>query len=243
MRSDQWRDRLGPWLLPILALAALGISAGALYQLMVRFGWTEWQAALLPTCVDLLALYGVYLWLSNTHGGEAWRFGRKVAYAALIVSLAGNALEHGLSATGWYTAGTVLFGSVPPVALFVMVHAYFKVRTTRPKPKLSTPLQEPATTNPGAAVTGVSRNPTRKATVTTEKTTPGSVTNRAGKPVDPVPEYVQVINDYMTAHGKEPTRSVFTELIRARGGSMNNLKFQASRYAVRAATQNGHKAP
>lgn len=232
MRSDQWRDRLGPWLLPILALAALGISAGALYQLMVRFGWTEWQAALLPTCVDLLALYGVYLWLSNTHGGEAWRFGRKVAYAALIVSLAGNALEHGLSATGWYTAGTVLFGSVPPIALFVMVHAYFKVRTTRPKPKLSTPLQEPATPNPGASVTGVSRNPAPTRHV---------VTRKGSRPLPvPAPEAVEAFTEHMTRTGKPPTRKIWDETINQQWPKHNRY-FQAVRTQSLAAS-NGHHA-
>lgn len=232
----EWKDRLGPWLLPVLAAAALGISAGALYQLMVRFGWPAWQAALLPLCVDVVALYGVYLWLSNARGGEAWQFGKRIAYAALIVSLAGNALEHGLSSAGWYTVGAILFGSVPPVALFVMVHAYFKVRTTRPKPKVV----EPA---PVQVVTGVSRNPTPKATVTPRKPprTPEEPVTRAGRTVAPVPDWVKVINDYMTEHGKEPTRAVFSEIIKGKGGpKMNNLKFQASRYAVRAAQQNGH---
>lgn len=222
---DQWRDRLGPWLLPVLAAAALGISAGALYQLMVRFGWPAWQAALLPLCVDVVALYGVYLWLSNAKGGEAWRFGRKVAYAALVVSLAGNALEHGLSSAGWYTLGAILFGSVPPVALFVMVHAYFKVRTTRPKPEAE-----------AAPSVGVSRNPTPPVPVVTRKAPrPRAAT---GTLPEPHPAAVQRFKE-LTAErgGKPPSRAVFTAI--AKGEAWLPYTTQHHQ-AVRAAAQNGH---
>lgn len=222
---SQWRDRLGPWLLPVLAAAALGISAGALYQLMVRFGWPAWQAALLPLCVDVVALYGVYLWLSNAKGGEAWRFGRKVAYAALVVSLAGNALEHGLSSAGWYTLGAILFGSVPPVALFVMVHAYFKVRTTRPRPK-----PEPAAPSPS-----VSRNPTPPAPVVQRKTPRPPATT--GTLPTPHPAAVQRFKELAAEQdGKPPSRAVFKAIAQGEGWPTSTKNHQA----VRAAALNGH---
>lgn len=222
---SQWRDRLGPWLLPVLAAAALGISAGALYQLMVRFGWPAWQAALLPLCVDVVALYGVYLWLSNAKGGEAWRFGRKVAYAALVVSLAGNALEHGLSSAGWYTLGAIMFGSVPPVALFVMVHAYFKVRSTRPKPRVeATPAPPPS----------VSRNPTPPRTVVTRKAPRPRATGTL--PV-PHPDAVQKFKELTTARGgKPPSRAAFKVIAQGEAWPTSTKHHQA----VRVAAQNGH---
>lgn len=221
----EWKDRLGPFLLPVLAAAALGISAGALYQLMVRFGWPAWQAALLPLCVDLVALYGVYLWLSNAKGGEAWRFGKRIAYAALIVSLAGNALEHGLSSTGWYTLGAILFGSIPPVALFVMVHAYFKVRTTRPKPK-----PEPVSVEKPVLVVSRNPSPRRRVVPTNPKT--------GTKPLPtPAPEAIAAFTNYMTAHGKPPTRAVWDKELNQ--WPRHNRYFQAVRGEALAAS-NGH---
>lgn len=229
---SQWRDRLGPWLLPFIAAAALASSAGAQYDLMIRFGWPWWQAALLPTCVDLVALYGVYLWLSNAKGGEAWRFGRKVAYAALIVSLVGNWTEHGLGAPeGWYWIGGTLGGTIPPIALFVMVHAFFKVRTTRPKPKPEpTPVPAPAVPSPRAA-----RNPTPVRTV--DRTTPTARRKRIPNPDPAALEWF--IATTAASGGAMPARRVYMEEAAARGWSRNTLHFQAIRTTALAG-QNGH---
>jgi hypothetical protein len=226
---NQWRDRLGPWLLPVIAGCALLLSASALYLLMVRFGWHWSQALALPVCVDVFAVYGVYLWLANKQASPAMRFGRKIAISALVVSLAGNWLEHGLAAPGgWYWIGGVCFGSIPPVALFVGVHAYSLTKKvqTDPKPK---PVTEPAQDRPVPV-----RNPTPRRTVTPRKTTE---TTKALP--NPHPAAVQRFKELTARDGKAPSRRVFTELARGEGWPTTTLHHQ-SVIAAALAEQNGH---
>lgn len=138
----------GPVVLPIIATTALAVSSGTLYALMVRLHWPEWQAALLPVSVDVLAGYAVSLWLTAKDQATI-TMARAVALACLIVSVAGNALEHGLDATEvrlwvWVSAAlAVIWGSVPPVAFFIGTHLYATSNGRRAKAPVSTPGDKP----------------------------------------------------------------------------------------------------
>ena len=79
----------------------------------VRIAWG------LPISLDALAVVATRIWLRNTAQAVAVFYARRVAWAAIVASTAGNAYN------GWLTGGridTVIVGMVPSVALAVLVH-------------------------------------------------------------------------------------------------------------------------
>jgi hypothetical protein len=120
-------DKLwGRLTLATIAVAALAISSGTTVDLMLRLNWTLWQALLVPITIDVLAGYGVAQWLSSKRSSDSARLGRRVAIACLVVSIAGNAIEHVLASPQgyWWASLSLVWGSLPPVAFFVAVHMY-----------------------------------------------------------------------------------------------------------------------
>lgn len=123
-------DLFGVVVLAVIGAAALVVSARYLALLAQILGWETWTSWLLPVAVDLLAAYAVRCWLSGDAEVDVRRFARKVAIAALAVSILGNAAAHiliawpGLLGDVARIALTVGVGAVPPIALFVAVHLY-----------------------------------------------------------------------------------------------------------------------
>ena len=64
------------------------------------------------------------VWLSRRHNPEAERFARRLTWALLALTVAGNAAHQGLAAAGmvppWWVA--VLVGAIPPGVVGAVVH-------------------------------------------------------------------------------------------------------------------------
>jgi len=145
--------------LAVVASSALAISSGTLVELADdRLKWDTWQAWLLPLTIDVLAGYGVSQWLSGSVTEQAKRWGRGVAIACLLVSIAGNTIEHTMAANGWVPPREVLimmavvWGSIPPLAFFVAVHMYSLTKSPirRRKAKVTEPVATESSPRPAA---------------------------------------------------------------------------------------------
>jgi len=143
--------------LAVVASSALAISSGTLVKLADdRLKWDTWQAWLLPLTIDVLAGYGVSQWLSGSVTEQAKRWGRGVAIACLLVSIAGNTIEHTMAANGWVPPREVLimmavvWGSIPPLAFFVAVHMYSLTKSPirRRKAKVTEPVATESSPKP-----------------------------------------------------------------------------------------------
>ena len=64
------------------------------------------------------------VWLSRRHNPDAERFARRLTWALLALTVAGNAAHQGLAAAGmvppWWVA--VLVGAIPPGVVGAVVH-------------------------------------------------------------------------------------------------------------------------
>lgn len=122
-------------LLGLVAVAAAVSSFSALHGLAVLCGF-GWTAPLLPLVVDVGAGAGTLVWL--TRGPDTARaYGRALALTLLGLSVAGNALAHGLAAAGlrphWLVV--VAVSAVAPAVLGAVVHlAVLAGRATTDEP-------------------------------------------------------------------------------------------------------------
>lgn len=115
------------WLTWLAMLAVLGAAAvlsfAALRDLAVQCGVEPALAWLLPVCVDAGAAVSTRVWLDG-RAVHAERFARRMTWAMLAVTVAGNALHGGLVAAGmtptWWTA--VAVSAVPPAVVGATVH-------------------------------------------------------------------------------------------------------------------------
>ncbi|WP_214364963.1 DUF2637 domain-containing protein [Pseudonocardia sp. H11422] len=111
-------------LLLIVAVAAAVLSFAALRDLALTCGFAAWLAWLLPVVVDAGAAAGSLVWLGGWAAEPARRFARALALGLLTLSVAANALGHGLEAYGlappWWVV--VVVSAIAPAVLGAVVH-------------------------------------------------------------------------------------------------------------------------
>lgn len=111
-------------LLLVVAGAAAVLSFAALRDLALVCGFAPWLAWLLPVVVDAGAAAGSLVWLGGWSAESARRFARALALALLGLSVAANALGHGLAAFDldpeWWVV--VIVSAVAPAVLGAVVH-------------------------------------------------------------------------------------------------------------------------
>ncbi len=111
-------------LLLVVAAAAAVLSFAALRDLALLCGFTPGLAWLLPVVVDAGAAAGSLVWLGGAVPESARRFARALALALLGLSVAANALGHGLAAfrqePAWWVV--VIVSAVAPAVLGAVVH-------------------------------------------------------------------------------------------------------------------------
>lgn len=121
-------------LLAIVAAAAAVLSFSALRDLALVCGFAVELAWLLPVVVDAGAAAGSLVWLGGAVAELPRRFARVLALALLALSVAANALGHGLEAFGlapaWWVV--VIVSAVAPAVLGAVVH--LAVLVGRPTP-------------------------------------------------------------------------------------------------------------
>lgn len=117
-------------LLGIVAIAAAVLSFAALRDLALLCGFSERLAWLLPVVVDAGAAAGSLVWLGGGVTEVARRFARALALCLLSLSVAANALSHGLEAfkiaTPWWVV--VIVSAIAPAVLSSIVHLAVLVR-------------------------------------------------------------------------------------------------------------------
>lgn len=111
-------------LLLVVATAAAVLSFAALRDLALVCGFTPRLAWLLPVVVDAGAAAGSLVWLGGWAADTALRFARTLALGLLTLSVAANALGHGLAAfelaPAWWVV--VIVSAVAPAVLGAVVH-------------------------------------------------------------------------------------------------------------------------
>ncbi|MGD9525199.1 DUF2637 domain-containing protein [Pseudonocardia sp.] len=121
-------------LLLVVAAAAAVLSFAALRDLALVCGFAPGLAWLLPVVVDAGAAAGSLVWLGGWSADSARRFARALALALLVLSVAANALGHGLAAYAlappWWVV--VVVSAVAPAVLGAVVH--LAVLVGRPRP-------------------------------------------------------------------------------------------------------------
>lgn len=121
-------------LLLIVAAAAAVLSFAALRDLAVVCGFAVRLAWLLPVVVDAGAAAGSIVWLGGPAADAARRFARVLALGLLTLSVAANALGHGLAAYALAPPWWVVVGvsAIAPAVLGAVVH--LAVLMGRPAP-------------------------------------------------------------------------------------------------------------
>ena len=121
-------------LLGIVATAAAVLSFSALRDLALVCGFAPQLAWLLPVVVDAGAAAGSLVWLGGRVARAARIFARALALSLLALSVAANALGHGLAAFGlapaWWVV--VIVSAIAPAVLGAVVH--LAVLVGRPEP-------------------------------------------------------------------------------------------------------------
>lgn len=110
------------------------LSFSALRDLALVCGFAPRLSWLLPVVVDAGAAAGSLVWLGGHAGSAARTFARALALALLVLSVAANALGHGLAAfdlaPAWWVV--VIVSAVAPSVLGAVVH--LAVLVGRPEP-------------------------------------------------------------------------------------------------------------
>ncbi len=121
-------------LLLLVAAAAAVLSFAALRDLALLCGFSPNLAWLLPVVVDAGAAAGSLVWLGGWSTHAARRFARALALGLLGLSVAANALGHGLAAyrlaPSWWVV--VIVSAIAPAVLGAVVH--LAVLVGRPDP-------------------------------------------------------------------------------------------------------------
>lgn len=136
------------FMLGVVAIAAAVLSFAALRDLALVCGFSHELAWLLPVTVDAGAAAGSLVWLGRAVVREAMVFARALALTLLGLSVAANAVGHGLAAFGlrpeWWVV--VIVSAIAPSVLGAVVHLAVLVGrsdATRPTDEESTPDQAP----------------------------------------------------------------------------------------------------
>lgn len=108
----------------VVLIAAAVLSFSALRDLAIQVRVPIELAWLMPICVDAGAAVATNVWLSRRNSDEAERFARRLTWALLTLTVAGNATHQGLTAAGivppWWVA--VLVGAIPAGVVGSVVH-------------------------------------------------------------------------------------------------------------------------
>ena len=127
-------------LLGVVAGAAAVLSFSALRDLALVCGFAPQLAWLLPVVVDAGAAAGSLVWLGGAVGAAARTFARALALTLLALSVAANALGHGLAAfslaPAWWVV--VIVSAVAPAVLGAVVHLAVLVGRPDPAPPAET---------------------------------------------------------------------------------------------------------
>lgn len=131
-------------LLAVVALAAAVLSFAALRDLALVCGFSPALAWLLPVTVDAGAAAGSMVWLGRAVVREALVFARALALTLLSLSVAANAVGHGLAAfnlrPAWWVV--VIVSAIAPSVLGAVVHLAAlvgRLDATQPTDEGSTP--------------------------------------------------------------------------------------------------------
>ena len=123
-------------LLVVVAAAAAVLSFAALRDLALVCGFPAHLAWLLPVVVDAGAAAGSLVWLGGWARPPARSFARALALGLLGLSVAANALDHGLAAyrlaPAWWVV--VIVSAVAPAVLGAVVHLAVLVGRPDPAP-------------------------------------------------------------------------------------------------------------
>jgi len=110
--------------LAVVFVAAAVLSFSALAELAEMVGMSRRLTWLFPVCTDAGVAVSTAVWLSRRHNPDAERFARRLTWALLALTVAGNAAHQGLAAAGmvppWWVA--VLVGAIPPGVVGAVVH-------------------------------------------------------------------------------------------------------------------------
>ena len=110
--------------LAVVFVAAAVLSFSALAELAAMVGMSRKLTWLFPVCTDSGVAVSTAVWLSRRHNPDAERFARRLTWALLALTVAGNAAHQGLAAAGmvppWWVA--VLVGAIPPGVVGAVVH-------------------------------------------------------------------------------------------------------------------------
>jgi type IV secretory pathway VirB10-like protein len=175
-RPDQalgWRVGLVS-VIPVVG--ALVLSFSALADLARASRIDGWLAYLWPGTLDATGVVASLIWLDNRMPADARRAARRLALAAIVLSIAGNGLQHWLVAGSHQPHVTVQMGvaAVPPAVLFGMLHA-LHLAGRRQEPAADQPASEmqPAAAQPHPAdVTAVAHRADEDAAATSLPATP-----------------------------------------------------------------------
>lgn len=123
-------------LLGVVAAAAAVLSFSALRDLALVCGFAPRLAWLLPVVVDAGAASGSLVWLGGRDAAGARTFAQALALSLLALSVAANALGHGLAAfalaPAWWVV--VIVSAVAPAVLGAVVHLAVLVGRPVPAP-------------------------------------------------------------------------------------------------------------
>jgi len=126
-------------LLLVVAGAAAVLSFAALRDLALLCGFSRDLAWLLPVVVDAGAAAGSLVWLGGRAAVSAQRFARALALGLLTLSVAANALGHGLAAyrlsPPWWVV--VAVSAIAPAVLGAVVHLAVLVGRPLPPPEMA----------------------------------------------------------------------------------------------------------
>jgi Protein of unknown function (DUF2637) len=123
-------------LLLVVAGAAAVLSFAALRDLATLCGFSRNLAWLLPLVIDAGAAAGSLVWLGGREAEVARVFARALALTLLALSVAANALGHGLAAfriaPPWWVV--VVVSAIAPAVLGAVVHLAVLVKRPAPTP-------------------------------------------------------------------------------------------------------------
>lgn len=113
--------------LGIVGAAAAITSFAAQADLAKLAGWPEWMAWLLPATDDVYGIAATRIWLSANSGPELKKHARAHAAGALLLSMAGNAMDHAVNKGALHLGShlwllVVAVSLVPPIALGALMH-------------------------------------------------------------------------------------------------------------------------
>lgn len=135
----------------LVGFATAAVSTVSLYRLAVDCSFDWWLAPALPIALDAGATVGALAWITERGPARAW--GRTIAVAALIESLAGNGIQHAIEAQKMRpTLALVLaVGATIPATLWAVIHLAALMSTKAPPARRSRKLggiSPPATKTP-----------------------------------------------------------------------------------------------